>query len=151
LWTPPGRRFSLYTVTCTAARDDPAPGAADQTPGVLTGEIVTYWVSATIPQILLNPPQLSFGKVAVHSSATLNLRIVNVGPVDLIISVAPPPVHLPFNWDTVVGSTIAPGATLDFNPPGIGNGHGTLVVQSNAPGSPHQVALTGIGVKGSPQ
>jgi hypothetical protein len=36
---------------------------------------------------------------------------------------------------------------VDFDPPGIGHAHGTMLVQSNAPGSPSAVSLDGVGIK----
>jgi hypothetical protein len=148
-----GKTLLPITVTCTAAYDDPAPGADDQVPGVLTGEIVTYWVSATIPQIVLNPTQLSFGKVRILDSRRLSVQIFSTGPVDLVVSASPSPPG-PFAWDGLAATTIAPGGslslTVDLNPGGIGSTQATLFIQSNAPGSPHAIALHGEGIKGSP-
>jgi hypothetical protein len=55
----------------------------------------------------------------------------------------------------LAAAAVAPGASLDvtvlFDPKGAGDAHGTLSVQSNAPGSPHAVTLRGRGRKvGSP-
>ncbi len=54
-----------------------------------------------------------------------------------------------FTWSQVSALTIAPGTSsqvlVDFAPPGAGQAHGTLQVQSNAAGSPHHVSLEGTG------
>lgn len=143
------------TVTCVAAYDDPAPGADDQNPGAVTGEIVAYWVPANVPLITIVPQNLNFPATAVNGNAQLSTQIRNTGALDLVVSIAAAPAHSPFRWDVVSGATISPGGSLevfaDFAPPGIGVAHGTMFVQSNAPGSPHAVTLEGTGKKGPPE
>jgi hypothetical protein len=114
-------------------------------------------VPANVPPIAIaiDPGELNFHGVPVHDSRTLTTRIWNTGVLELVVSVAAPPAHSPFRWDAVSGATIPQGASIelfvDFDPPGIGHAHGTMLVQSNAPGSPSAVSLDGVGIKGPPQ
>jgi hypothetical protein len=139
------------TVTCVAAYDDPAPGADDQNPGAVTGEIVAYWVPANVPLIEIRPSSLNFHAIFVGESDSLSTQVRNTGVLDLVISIAAAHAHSQFRWDAVSGATIPPGGSLevfvDFGPQGIGSAQATMFVQSNAAGSPHAVTLTGQGKK----
>jgi hypothetical protein len=145
-----GNMVLPVTVTCVAAYDDPAPGASDEGPGVLTGEIVTFWSSPATPLIAASPQHLSFGKVPVMSVVSLSTTILNVGAADLAVTVPAPPVGA-FRWEPIAQTTIPAGGSLelpvDFAPRAINPAQGTLWIQSNAPSSPTAVALDGTGTK----
>jgi HYDIN/CFA65/VesB-like, Ig-like domain len=123
-------------------------------PGVVMGEIGTFWTSQTAPAIQISPTRIPFGKVTVKDVADRTVTITNTGQADLVITIASPGQHAVFTWEPVSGQAIAPGtsATVDvqFAPPGVGPAQGQLRVDSNAAGSPHIVTLEGTGVKGSP-
>lgn len=74
------------------------------------------------------------------------IRITNVGSGDLDVSLAPS--IRGFLWNglnTVLPPGNAVTVDVEFAPQGPGLQSRALAVQSNAPGSPHPVALTGSG------
>lgn len=123
------------TVTCLG-RDDGGPG-------VLAGEIVTYWGAPT-PAILVSPRQLSFAAV-VGESVDRSFSIQSVGLLPLHVTIAGSPITHPFRWPQI-DTTVAPGSsievTVEFIARGAGQVSGTVPVQSNAPPGSLSVALT---------
>ncbi|MFN8475243.1 MAG: choice-of-anchor D domain-containing protein [Anaerolineae bacterium] len=108
------------------------------------------WTKEALIQV--TPNHVSFGNVAVGDVADRSVHIANVGPVDLVITIAASPAGSAFRWPGRAAMTIPPGGslneTVDFAPKGIGDASATLVVQSNAAGGPRSVTLQGHGTKG---
>ena len=106
------------------------------------------------PTIEINPASVSFGLVTVGDIADRTLSISNTGLADLVITVPAPTGNI-FTWEPVSALTIVPGASfevlVEFAPPGKGQVHVTLQVQSNAAGNPHHVSLVGTGKSGHVQ
>jgi len=166
-WVPD---FSLHMLRQDKATVDTAvvgdPGSGSQAiqltitcqgrdyggPGVALGEAGTFWTSQTLPAIQLSPTSVSFGAVFAGDSADRTVTITNTGHADLVITIPAPAGNI-FTWVPVSGHAITPGASfaaeVDFSPPGVGQAKGRLTVESNAPGSPHIVTLTGSGKKGN--
>lgn len=100
------------------------------------------------PQISLSTSSISFGLVPVGDIRTRTLRIRNDGQVDLSVSFPAP--LAPFLW-SAFAAVIPPGGErveeVEFAPTSEGLAERTLLVQSNAPGSPHSITLSGRGTK----
>lgn len=156
----PDQRLDLHehASIATAVREDASGAWLDVTvtclgrdyggPGVLTGEIVTYWSSPMIPQIAVHTLDLGFGTVAAGDTRDRSFHINNVGQVDLVVSVSAAPPGDVFQWPSLA-TTLAAGASVEvmveFSPTGEGIANGVLAVQSNAPGSPQSVTFHGRG------
>ena len=97
-------------------------------------------------ELLITPSSLAFGNIAVGSSSSLSLTLLNNGPMP-IINLA-----LTLSGDYAVTSpcpvtTLAAGAScavqITFTPSANGSRTGTLTVISSDPGSPASIPLTG--------
>jgi hypothetical protein len=95
----------------------------------------------------INPARLSFGSVVVNRSRTLTVSIKNTGRVDVNIHVQGRSTA-PFRW-AALSAVIAPEQerviSVEFTPTGRGLAEITMLIQSDVPGSPHPVELTGTG------
>ena len=103
-------------------------------PGILLGEIVTYWAAPGAPSIAVNPEDVDFDVIGIGESVTRHVTIAGSG--------------FPSSFDWVgVNTIISPGGsfqlTIDFSPLAAGEDRATVPVESNAPGSPPRVALHG--------
>jgi hypothetical protein len=96
------------------------------------------------------PWELSFGTVPVGEVDSRTLRILSTGTADLHLTIAAPHVGSPYHWDPV-STTLPVGSAYDleieFAPKGTGPMEITLLIQSDAPGSPAAVAIGGQGTK----
>ena len=116
------------------------------------GSPTSYPVSGTGigpgPIFTINHTSLNFGTVNVGSSKDLTVTVHNSGALnDLVISSAA--IAAPEFTVSPTAATIPAGGdqlfTVTFTPPAAGPYTGTLVFTDNAPGSPHNVALSGNG------
>jgi tetratricopeptide (TPR) repeat protein len=98
------------------------------------------------PQLSFSPQNISFGLVPVGDIRTRQMRIRNVGLVDVSLSF--PAASPPFSMSAFT-AVIPPGGErqeiAEFTPLSDGFVEQTLVVQSNAFGNPHTVRLSGRG------
>jgi FAD/FMN-containing dehydrogenase len=100
-----------------------------------------------VPLIKVEPAHLRFGIVRVGDvSQPKPIRITNVGSGDLDVSLAAS--NRVFLWSGL-STVLPPGGAVtvdvEFAPQSAGLQSRTLALHSNAPGSPHPVALSGSG------
>jgi hypothetical protein len=107
--------------------------------------------NATQSQLQLSPGSLSFGAIALGSSANQVLTLTNTGSATLSSF------SFAISGDYAIispctSSTLAPGAgcsmTISFTPSALGLRAGSLIISSNDPSSPSIVTLSGTGVQG---
>jgi hypothetical protein len=112
--------------------------------------------AAAAPNVVSEPSVYEFRPVPVdHGWGNVTLRFRNVGDaaaeLGSVTTVGAPTVAFSANWDSCYRMTLAPGASCSvpvrFQPPTTGVFHATLSLTSNAPGSPHNVSLSGTGVR----
>lgn len=125
-------------------------GTNPQSVTMTTPRSVTANFLSTTPQVLLNPTALSFpAQVIGIRSIPTPLRLSNVGGSTLMLN----GFQLTGSWFSAdwasCPSTLVSGSSCDiwvvFRPMGIGQGAGSLTIESNAPGSPHSIPLNGSG------
>jgi outer membrane protein assembly factor BamB len=105
------------------------------------------------PVASLSPGSLDFGNQVVGStSGAHTVTLTNSGTAPLLISSISLSGANPGSFALTAGGgagTLAPGAarsiSLTFTPPTVGPHSATLLINSNAAGSPHAVSLTGVG------
>jgi hypothetical protein len=123
-------------------------------PGILLGELATYWAAPGAPAIAVDRVDIDFDTIGVGESVTRHVTIANIGQADLAVTIAGSPFPSSFDWADV-NTIISPGGsfqlTIDFSPTTAGEKHATVIVESNAPGSPPRVALHGKAHGGTPQ
>ena len=102
-------------------------------------------------KLIIEPTSISFGSVPLNTVETRRFAIQNGTPTPVRITIAAAPAGSPFTWKAFQG-TLAGGATrhfdVQFRPRTNAIARGTLVVTSDAAGSPHSVALLGKGPGG---
>jgi hypothetical protein len=131
-----GIRTGTLTITDNAVD---SPQAVD-----LTGTGV-----APPPTLSLAPGSLSFGNQSVCTTSNpQSVTLTNTGTTTLTITSIIATGE--FNQTNTCGGTLAPGTgctiSVTFTPAVSGSRTGAITVTSDATGSPHAVALTGIGV-----
>lgn len=110
----------------------------------------------TVPAMKCTPADLSFGSVKLGKSKTRALTISSHGTHPVTVSIRGPAGASPFSWEAVSGIAIPPGANLklnvSFTPTTAGNflQRGELFVESNTPGSPQAIRLSGTGWREEP-
>ena len=133
-----GTTVQLVTTTCLD-RDHGGPG-------ILLGELVTYWAAPGAPAVAVDPVAIDFPTIAAGNSVTRQVTITNIGQADLAVTIAGSPFPSFFSWADV-NTHISPGGSfqlaIEFAPPAAGERRATVIVESNAPGSPPRVALHG--------
>jgi hypothetical protein len=107
-----------------------------------------------VPGLNFTPSPVSFGSVVVGSVATRTVRVQNSAGRTVDLSFPASPSGSVFAWSAF-------SATLDnreetsfelrFRPASNAIARGTLTVTSDAPGSPHRIALIGKGPGGFPE
>jgi YVTN family beta-propeller protein len=117
--------------------------------------ITTFQASMTgvLPVVNLTTAFLPFGPQLVGTtSPPLAVTVTNTGTADLnfiSLSISPN-----FAKTTTCPPALVPGAgcsiVVNFVPTSPGNLSGVLIIKTDAPGSPHQVVLTGLGIAPSP-
>jgi Abnormal spindle-like microcephaly-assoc'd, ASPM-SPD-2-Hydin len=131
-----------------------APGVVNPVSAVDLQLLDVLGYDLPTPTLTIDPPSVSFGLVTVGDIADRTMTISNTGLADLVITV-PAPTGKIFTWEPVSALTVGPGASFDvlveFAPPGKGQAHGTLDVQSNGAGSVRHVSLVGTGKSGHVQ
>jgi Abnormal spindle-like microcephaly-assoc'd, ASPM-SPD-2-Hydin len=98
-------------------------------------------------QIAFSRTSLDFGLLGIGESAVHTLRISNSGLAPLVVTVPAAP-SLSFS-SVALQATLLPDDGVDlrieFSPIASGTAEDSLMVTSNAPGSPHRILLTGSG------
>lgn len=133
--TPAGSGSALVRVTTAS--------------GATTAGVFTY---QALPAANVNPTSIAFGNQrSGTTSSPRTVTLTNTGAANLSIS----KVQLggsnsgQFARNNACPSSLAPGAscqvTVTFKPTSKGDKSATLAITTNAPGSPHNVALTGKG------
>jgi len=110
------------------------------------------------PVLKLDRTSISFEITSVGDIKTWTLQITNIGSAALTVSPSASSSG-PFQWTGFDETTIPPGGfqivDIEFMPRSPGRQTGTLLLESNAPESPHRVALSGAGYQsptdGSPR
>jgi hypothetical protein len=111
--------------------------------------------AAAAPNVVAEPSTYDFRPVAVnHGWGNTTVRVRNLGDVAAelgkVTVTGPAADAFGANWDSCYRVTLAPGASCPVNvtfwPRWTGVFHATLSLDSNAPGSPHSVSLSGAGV-----
>jgi Abnormal spindle-like microcephaly-assoc'd, ASPM-SPD-2-Hydin len=90
-------------------------------PGVLLGELVTYWAAPGAPSISVDPVAIDFGEIGVGESVTRHVAVANTGQADLAVTVAGSNFPSAFDWMDV-NTVISPGGSFQLTavlgPPG---------------------------------
>lgn len=99
--------------------------------------------------VFLYPPVRTFADQPVNStSAPMSIDVRNMGSVELTVSSIA--VTGDFSETNDCGSGVAAGGicnvNVSFAPTGAGTRTGLMILTDSAPGSPHSVALTGVGI-----
>ena len=133
----------LQTATLTFTHNAPGSPTSYSVQGTGTDPGPTFSVS---------PTSLNFGSVPVGSPTDLSVTVTNTGTTNPLtissaaiaateFSVSPTSATIPAGGNQVF--------TVTFDPPSDGSYTGTLVFTDDAPGSPHNVPLSGTGVSTS--
>ena len=150
-------------VGLTGSTDFPTTaGAFDTTCGTdgtcnFDGEVsysdafVSKMTTAAGPAVTLSPTALSFGNQAVGStSAAQTVTLINDG--DAVLNFSSMTITGDFAETNTCGTTLPAGSScafdVTFSPTATGPASGNLTINSDAPGSPHVVTLSGTGIVG---
>jgi hypothetical protein len=107
--------------------------------------------TAAQPQLSISPPSLTFGNVNVGGSSAQTVMLTNTGNATLTISAASASgagfsingLALPASINAGANASF----TVQFAPTITGSATGSVLLTSNAPGSPATIALTGTGTQ----
>jgi len=103
-------------------------------------------------QINIAPTQLSFGDVAVGSTATINFEVSDLGGEPLIITTSTPPSVNGFAASTILadGTTIPANTslqeTVQFSPTALGAASATWILEGNDGSGAQTVTMSGTGI-----
>ena len=105
------------------------------------------------PSVTLNPPSLAFSTAYNTTSSSQSVTITNNGTADLVVSTVTltgtDAANFIITSDGASGQTITPGTNrtiaVEFAPNAIRNFNAFLTINDNAVGTPHSVALQGVG------
>lgn len=105
---------------------------------------------APAPAVGITPGSLSFGSVMINStSASQVATVTNTGTEVLLFAANPIATAPPFGQSHNCPASLVPSQScavnVTFSPTAVGVASGELTVASNAPGSPHRLALSGTG------
>ena len=108
--------------------------------------------NATAPQLTISPASVSYGSVAVGSSAPQTITLTNSGNAPLTVAQATAS-GAGFSvsgasWPMTINAGSNASFTATFAPTTAGAATGSISVVSNAPGSPAAIGLSGTGVQG---
>ena len=99
-----------------------------------------------------NPASISFGNVAIGSSAAVAVTLSNTGTAAVSIT-GSSITGTGFSMSTLAAQTLNPGQTASFGvtfaPTTATSATGSVSITSNAPGSPLKIALSGTGTQGA--
>src|SRR6266576_1041548 len=105
------------------------------------------------PQLTISPANVTFGRVNVGSADSLSVSLTNNGNAALSISQAAASGAGFSLSGLTVPQTINAGASVSFavqfTPASTGSASGSVTINSNAPGSPATIALSGTAVQGT--
>src|SRR3981081_380058 len=105
------------------------------------------------PQLTISPANVTFGRVNVGSADSLSVSLTNNGNAALSISQAAASGAGFSLSGLTVPQTINAGASVSFavqfTPASTGSASGSITINSNAPGSPATIALSGAARQGS--
>jgi hypothetical protein len=127
-------------------------GTVNTSAGLLvisSSAISTFQVFATAaPRLMLTPPALAFpARTLLTASSPLTSTLTNIGALPLTI--ASMTASGDFAFTSNCGASLVPGGTCDivvtFTPLAAGARTGAVTLATNAPGSPHVLALSGTG------
>ncbi len=149
---PPGGQLVFEVVATPATIGNHTGTFRVQSTAVNSPHTVTLSVTGSDPAVTLNPTSVSFGDWGFGGApASRTVTLSNTGNAPLTVSGGT--TTGPFGISGLAGRVVNPGQNIQipitFSPPAPGSHTGTFFLHSDAPGSPHQVALTGNGV--SPQ
>ena len=111
-------------------------------------------ITSGVPGSSVSPASYNFGNIAVgSSSAAQTFTVTNTGLANLVIGTialtGTDPLQFHIQNDNCSGHTVAPSGTCTvqavFSPTSAGGKNANLSIQSNAPGSPTLVPLSGTG------
>lgn len=133
--TATGNRTGAITIT------DDAPGSP---------RVVSLSGTGIVgPVVSLSPSSVDFIRhpLNIVDCPSIDVKLTNTGGTALTIRSIVPSAN--FSETHTCGTSLAAGAnctiSVKFHPPGLGTTPGTLTLNSDAPGSPHTVALSGTG------
>jgi len=133
--TATGNRTGAITIT------DDAPGSP---------RVVSLSGTGIVgPVVSLSPSSVDFIRhpLNIVDCPSIDVTLTNTGDTPLTITSIVPSAN--FSETHTCGTSLAAGAnckiSVQFHPPGLGTTPGTLTLTSDAPGSPHTVALSGTG------
>jgi hypothetical protein len=144
------RSYCTISVTFTPAAAGTRIGAITITDNALgSPHTVSLTGNGTVPAVTLSPTGLSFGNQALGTtSAAKPVKLTNSGQAPLTITSISTSGNYAQTNNCV--SPVAAGAyctiQVTFTPLVAGGQSGTLTITDNAAGSPHTVALGGVGV-----
>jgi hypothetical protein len=149
---PPGSGCTVTVVfmpLAVGARSATLSLASNASNGSASVALSGTGTATAAPAVTLSPSSVAFGSVAVgQSAAPRAVRLTNSGTASL--SIQSIQVSGPFTQTNDCPSSLAARASCTlsavFTPVAVGATQGTLSVASDAPGSPHGVALSGTGV-----
>ncbi len=110
-------------------------------------------------EVMVTPASIDFGSQAVDSTTSRTLTLTNTGTVPIAVYAldrnGPHASSFEIRSTTCVNATLAPQsrctADIQFKPLADGAMSASLWAYTNAPHSPHEVALSGVGVSSSPR
>ena len=147
------------TTTFTAKFSPTAAGAAtgnisiaSNAPGSPLAIALTGSGTTGQAQLTMSPASVSYGNVAVGSSATQTITLTNSGNATLTVSQASAS-GTGFSvsgasWPMTINAGSSASFPAVFAPTSASAATGSISVVSNAPGSPAAIALSGTGVQG---
>lgn len=138
-----------FTPTGTGARGGTLALASNASSGTASVSLAGTGTAVATPALSLGATSLSFGSVAVGSSAAAQtVTLANSGTAALAIQTIQAGGAFTETNDCPASLAAAASCTVSvvFTPSAAGAATGTLSITSNASGSPHSVALSGTGV-----
>jgi Cep192 domain 4/Abnormal spindle-like microcephaly-assoc'd, ASPM-SPD-2-Hydin len=151
LTLPAGKSFRV-TIVFSPAKESPAAGSLALSSSNLEAPVSVPLAGSgekTAPQLQSNPSSLSFGTVAVHTTATQTVNLKNTGNVPLTINSAALSNSAFSTAGLSSGVSLAPGQSLEFKlafrPTSTGSVSGTLSIGSSSLASPVNLAISGAG------
>jgi hypothetical protein len=133
--TATGSRTGAITIT---SGDPGSPHAVSLSGTGIVGPVVS--LSSSSVDFLRHP-------LNIVDCPSIDVTLTNTGDTPLTITSIVPSSN--FSETHTCGTSLAAGASctisVQFHPPGLGTTLGTLTINSDAPGSPHTVALSGTG------
>ncbi|HJT71395.1 MAG TPA: choice-of-anchor D domain-containing protein [Terriglobales bacterium] len=148
-----GGQSASFTATFKPATAGTASGAVVVTSTATDASLsIALSGTGTAPQLAVSPTSVSFGSVLLGSTASQSVTLSNSGTASLTIS-GISALSAGFSATGLsFPTTLSPGQSamlkVSFTPTAGGSASTELSIQSNAPGSPTNIPLTGTGVQG---